>query len=162
MTKTDWREWVRERQTDGEKHGGIISDSVCQPERNAGVCHTRMWSRYGLVSLFCPPLPQVCIAGTHWLLAHINSLLSHHSPASLLASPSLHIEMFGEWYSWHRSPFLWIFHLGCCSKTNPMSFSSWLELMNIAFFPDEVIVPYYSVEAHAHLHPDTTNKLTVC
>lgn len=67
------REWVhargKERQRVGEQHGGIISDSVWGLERNAEVWHTRMWSCFGLVSLFSPPLPLVCsgryTAATH-------------------------------------------------------------------------------------------------
>lgn len=102
MTEMDWGgESARETKQDrgeGEKHGGIISDSVCGLGRNAEVWHTRMWSRSGLVSLSCPPLPQV---HTMQLPAHISSLLSHRSPASLPASPSSHMEMFTEWYSWH-------------------------------------------------------------
>lgn len=100
--------------------------------------------------------------------AHISSLLSHHLPApdfliqthtqththaSQLASPSSDVEVFSGWYIWSMRQFLWIFHLGSCSRTNPVSFSSWLEIMNTVFFPDEVIAPYNTVATNTFTHP---------
>lgn len=120
------------RQREDEQHGGIISDSVKGLGRNAEVWHTRMWNCSGLVSLSPPPLPLLFSAGTD------HSLQSHHSPASdslfplslshsdtyasLLTSPSLHIEVFSGWYSWSTIQFLWIIHLGWCSRANLMGF----------------------------------------
>lgn len=80
------REWIgvrdKERQRESEQHGGIISNSGWGLERNAEVWHTRMWSRFGLVSLFSLPLPLACCAGAQQLSAHISLLSSHHSPAT--------------------------------------------------------------------------------
>lgn len=143
-----------ERQREGDQHAGIISGSVGGLGRNAGVWHTRMWSCAGLVSLVSPSQPLVCSTGAHQLPAHIQHVHSGHithlpvipsytyTHASQVASPSSHVEVFSGWYSWSMRQFLWIFHLGCHSRTNPVSFSSWLEIMNTVFFPDDVIVPY--------------------
>lgn len=165
MAKTDWgSESVRETNRDRGREETLrdyYGLCVWIREECWGLTHQNVISLWLSVTFLSSTSSALLCRYT----LQPSSLPLHHSPASLLASPhQAHPsdEMFSGWYSWHTTQFLWIFYLGCCSKTNPMSFSSWLEIMNTAFFPDEAIVPCKSVEPHVHSHTDTPEELAVC
>lgn len=142
------------RQSEGEQHGGIISDSLQGLKRNAEVWHTRMWWHYGLVSLFSLhflwPVLQVHISYlpiyVHFCHLPLNFSLCpsdtlSNSYLTQLTSPShtSQCSVFSTIGTW--SNFYGFSTLDAAAEQIQCFFSSWLETTSTVFFPNEVVVP---------------------